>query len=47
MFVALIPTQTNPAGEIMGLYKDANGATHGFLFLPRGVRDDGDDPDDR
>jgi probable HAF family extracellular repeat protein len=41
------PLGITPAGEIMGLYKDANGATHGFLFLPRGDRDDGDDPNDR
>jgi hypothetical protein len=41
------PLGITPKGEIMGLYIDANGATHGFLFLPRGDRDDGDDPIDR
>jgi len=39
-----VPLGITPAGEIMGLYVDANFATHGFLFLRRGDRDD---PNDR
>jgi hypothetical protein len=29
-----VPLGITPAGEIMGRYIDANGRTHGFLFLP-------------
>jgi hypothetical protein len=29
------PLGITPAGEIMGLYVDANRLVHGFLFLPR------------
>jgi outer membrane protein assembly factor BamB len=42
-----VPLGITPAGEIMGLYIDANSATHGFLFLHRRDRDDRDDSIDR